>query len=136
MVYETAKFDEINVLASQADWAWPMALRDIFQPRGVNLLVAQGTNDFVQIIQQKRIHTTIIDMDSEKSSGMATVRIIRMEYPMLPCIMLASCTCESILNKALQLDVFSVIDKPVDLNVLREQLNRLFIKKYNCDVFK
>ncbi len=136
MVYETAKFDEINVLASQADWAWPMALRDIFQPRGVNLLVAQGTNDFVQIIQQKRIHTTIVDMDSEKSSGMATVRIIRMEYPMLPCIMLASCTCESILNKALQLDVFSVIDKPVDLNVLREQLNRLFIKKYNCDIFK
>jgi len=136
MVYETSKFDEINVLASQADWAWPMALRDIFQPRGVNLLVAQGTNDFVQIIQQKRIHTTIVDMDSEKSSGMATVRIIRMEYPMLPCIMLASCTCESILNKALQLDVFSVIDKPVDLNVLREQLNRLFIKKYNCDVFK
>ena len=136
MVYETAKFDEINVLASQADWAWPMALRDIFQPRGVNLLVAQGTNDFVQIIQQKRIHTTIVDMDSEKSSGMATVRIIRMEYPMLPCIMLASCTCESILNKALQLDVFSVIDKPVDLNVLREQLNRLFIKRYNCDIFK
>ena len=136
MVYETAKFDEINVLASQADWAWPMALRDIFQPRGINLLVAQGTNDFVQIIQQKRIHTTIVDMDSEKSSGMATVRIIRMEYPMLPCIMLASCTCESILNKALQLDVFSVIDKPVDLNVLREQLNRLFIKKYNCDIFK
>ena len=136
MVYETAKFDEINVLASQADWAWPMALRDIFQPRGINLLVAQGTNDFVQIIQQKRIHTAIVDIDSEKSSGMATVRIIRMEYPMLPCIMLASCTCESILNKALQLDVFSVIDKPVDLNVLREQLNRLFIKKYNCDVFK
>ena len=136
MVYETAKFDEINVLASQADWAWPMALRDIFQPRGVNLLVAQGTNDFVQIIQQKRIHTTIVDMDSEKSSGMATVRIIRMEYPMLPCIMLASCAGQAILNKALQLDVFSVIDKPVDLNVLREQLNRLFIKKYNCDVFK
>lgn len=136
MVHETSKFDEINVLASQADWAWPMALRDIFQPRGVNLLVAQGTNDFVQIIQQKRIHTTIVDMDSEKSSGMATVRIIRMEYPMLPCIMLASCICESILNKALQLDVFSVIDKPVDLNVLREQLNRLFIKKYNCDIFK
>ena len=136
MVYETAKFDEINVLASQADWAWPMALREIFQPRGINLLVAQGTNDFVQIIQQKRIHTTIVDMDSEKSSGMATVRIIRMEYPMLPCIMLASCAGQAILNKALQLDVFSVIDKPVDLNVLREQLHRLFIKKYNCDIFK
>ncbi len=136
MVAEIAKFDEINVLASQADWAWPMAMRDIFQPRGVNLLVAQGINDFVQIIEQKRIHTTIVDMDSEKSNGMATIRIIKMEYPMLPCIMLASRTCQTMLNQALQLDVFSVIDKPVDLNVLREQLNRLFIKKYNCDIFK
>ncbi len=36
---------------------------------------------------------------------------------------------------ALGLDVFSVIDKPVDMGVLREQLNRLFIKKYNRDNF-
>jgi hypothetical protein len=40
-----------------------------------------------------------------------------------------------VLGRALQLDVFSVIDKPVDMNVLREQLNRLFIKKYNSNIF-
>ena len=40
------------------------------------------------------------------------------------------------LGKALQLDVFSVIDKPVDMDILRQQLNRLFIKRYNSDVFE
>jgi len=42
---------------------------------------------------------------------------------------------ESLLGKALQLDVFSVIDKPVNMSVLREQLNRLFMKKYRSNIF-
>ncbi|UCG59252.1 MAG: response regulator [Phycisphaerales bacterium] len=135
MVSNLPKLDEINVLASEAHWAWPEALRNIFKPRGVNLLVAQSVGQFVNIIEKKRIHTTIVDMDSEQSNGLATVRIIRMDYPALPCILLARGANEAMLGKALQLDVFGVIDKPVDMNVLREVLNRLFLKKYGSDVF-
>jgi len=98
-------------------------------------MVAENAVEFVNIIGRKRIHTTIVDMDSEQSNGLATIKIIRMNYPLLPCILLSSAAGESLLVKALRLDVFSVIDKPVDMIVLREQLNRLFIKKYNSDVF-
>jgi PleD family two-component response regulator len=58
-----------------------------------------------------------------------------MDYPLVPCILLSSATGESLLGKALELDVFSVIDKPVDMGVLQQQLNRLFIKKYSSNVF-
>jgi len=135
MVSNLSKLEEINVLASQASWAWPAALREIFRPRGVNLLVAEDAGQFVHIIETKRIHTTIVDMDSEESSGLATIRIIRMDYPLIPCILLSSTAGESLLGKALRLDVFSVIDKPVDMNILQEQLNRLFIKRYNSSIF-
>jgi len=126
---------EVNVLASQASWAWPAALREVFQPRGVNLLVAEDADQFVNIIRSKRIHTTILDTDSEKSSTLTTIRIIRMDYPLLPCILLSSTAGESLLGEALRLDVFSVIGKPVDMGILREQLNRLFLKKYSSDIF-
>jgi DNA-binding NtrC family response regulator len=126
---------EINVLASGASWAWPHALRDIFRPRGVNLLVAERPSEFVEIIQRKRIHTTIVDMDSDRADGLATVKIIRIDYPLIPCILLTSAAGEMLLGKALRLDVFGVIDKPVDMSVLREQLHRLFIKKYNSNIF-
>ena len=135
MVSNLSKLEEINVLASGANWAWPEAQRYIFQPRGVNLLMAENADEFVNIIVRRRIHTTIVDMDSEESNGLATIRIIRMDYPLLPCILLASTAGEALLGKALRLDVFSVIDKPVDMTVLREQLNRLFIKKYNSNIF-
>jgi DNA-binding NtrC family response regulator len=135
MVANFSKLDEVNVLASGANWAWPQVLRNLFEPRGVNLLVAENTDDFVNIIGQRRIHTTIVDLDSEKSKGLATIKIIRIDYPLLPCILLTSVVGEAILSKALRLDVFSVIEKPVDMNILQEQLNRLFIKKYNSDIF-
>ena len=135
MVANFSKLDEVNVLASGANWAWPQVQRNLFEPRGVNLLVAENTDEFVNIIEQRRIHTTIVDLDSEKSMGLATIKIIRIDYPLLPCILLTSVVGEAILSKALRLDVFSVIEKPVDMNILQEQLNRLFIKKYNSNIF-
>lgn len=136
MVSNLSKLDEVNVLASEANWAWPEAIRDIFRPRGINLLMAESAGEFVNVIEQKRIHTTIVDMDSEKSNALATIKIIRMDYPLLPCILLTSAAGKAVLDEALRLDVFGVIDKPVDMSILRELLNRLFVKKYNSNIFK
>ena len=135
MVYNTSRDEEISVLASEADWAWPEALHRIFQPRGVNLLMAQSADEFVNIIGSKRIHTAIVDADSEKFNGIIIVKIIRMNYPLLPCIMLTSEAKETVLSEALQLDVFSVIGKPVDMSILQKQLNRLFLKMYDSNIF-
>ena len=135
MVSNLSKLEEVNVLASEASWAWPRALRDIFRPRGVNLMVAGGANEFVSVIEQKRIHLTIVDMDSERFNGLATIRIIRINYPRVPCILLTSRAGEDLLGKALKLDVFSVIDKPVEMGILQRQLDRVFMKRYNSDIF-
>jgi len=135
MVAMRSEFNEVNVLASRANWAWPLALRDIFQPRGVNLLIADEPADFVTIIRRKRIHTAIIDMDSDRANGLATIKVIRVNYPLLPCLLLASAPSDSVLETALKFDVFSVLEKPFDMSLLQGLLNRLFIKKYNSDIF-
>jgi DNA-binding NtrC family response regulator len=135
MVAQWSKMDEVNVLASAASWAWPEALRSIFQPRGVNLLVAEKAGEFVHIIANRRIHTLIVDIDAGQSSGLTTVRLVRMEYPLVPCILLTSRVDPHVLGTALQLDVFSVVGKPVNMDVLRELLDRLFLKRYNSNIF-
>jgi DNA-binding NtrC family response regulator len=134
MVAVQRQFDQINVLASAADWAWPLAQRQLFHPRGINLLMANGTDEVANILRNRRIQAAIIDTDSERT-GFAMIKVIRMEHPLVPFIALSSKTGWDLLDKALQLDVFGVIDKPVDMEVLRELLNRLFIKRYNCNIF-
>jgi len=135
MVAQWTKSGGVNVLASAADWAWPEAVRDIFRPRGVNLLMAESAGDFVEIIRHTRVHTAIVDADSQRSSGLATVKIIRMDFPLVPCIVLTSKLDRNTLDRALQLDVFSVVGKPVNMDLLRELLNRLFLKRYDSDIF-
>jgi DNA-binding NtrC family response regulator len=136
MVAQWSQSAEVNVLASVADWAWPQAVRNIFKPRGVNLLMAEKTSDFVSIIASTRIHTAIVDVDADRpSGGLATIKLIRMDYPTVPCILLTGRTDEEMLGRALQLEVFGVVGKPVDLDILQELLNRLFLKRYNSDLF-
>lgn len=129
------KPSQINVLATDAQWAWPRAMADIFTPRRVELLLAKGPNDALNIINQRRIHTAILDMDCETLNGLVTIKVIRSRFPRLPCILLSNDAEQELLSAALKLDVFSVIAKPVDMSLLQSQLNKLFLKKYNSTIF-
>jgi len=134
MVAASAQLNDINVLVNQANWAWPQALRCLFQPRGVNLLVANDTSDIVSVLAGRRIHTAIIDGDTA-GTALAMIKVIHMGYPLVPCILLSSTAKRELLDKALELEVYSVLDKPVNMEILRELLNKLFIKKYDCTIF-
>ena len=127
--------EAINVLVNGAQWAWPEALRSIFAPCGVGLLMVKSPNEALSVIRQRRIHTAILDMDSDNLGGLGTIRIIRNQFPHLPCILLSSSAEGKLLSDALGLDVFSVIAKPVDMDILQRQLNRLFLKRYGSEVF-
>lgn len=134
MVCAASQLNEITVLASETDWAWPRALGDIFRPRGVNLIVARRPNEFVDVLSQTYVHAMIVDADDDLS-GLTMVRIVRMDFPRMPCLLLAQESKEDMLGEALHLNVFCVIDKPVDMGVLQQQLHRLFVKTYNSHVF-
>ena len=126
---------DINVLVGRSDWGWPEAVRSIFAPRGINSLVAADAAGALDIIEHRSIHTAIVDMDSAPASGLSIIRVIRNYHPMLPCILVSCSGEQNLLASALALDVFSVIAKPVDMRILQDQLNRLFIKKYNSMIF-
>jgi hypothetical protein len=61
--------------------------------------------------------------------------MIRSGFPLLPCILIADDAEQKLLSTALELDVFSVINKPVDMPLLKGQLNRLFLKRYGSTIF-
>ena len=126
---------EINVLVGHGDWAWSKAVEEMLAPRGIRSMIASSADEAVDILAGSRVHMALVDIDSQMVNGLSIVRAVRGYEPMLPCIM-ASARCERpVLSRALELDVFSVIAKPVDALILQGQLNRLFIKKYNSYVF-
>ena len=127
--------ERVNVLINESDWAWPIAVGQIFRNRNVELLMVKQADEALNVLQQRRIHTAIIDMNSGIPSGLGMIRVIRSSFPLLPCILVADNVEKKLLSDALELDVFSVISKPVDIELLRIQLNRLFIRQYNSSLF-
>ena len=123
--------DSVNVLLSDANWAWPQAVSQIFQPQGINAMVAQTTDDVVQIIDNSKIHLAILDA----GWGVQALKIVRKRDNLLPCLLLAQDVNDRLLAQALKLKVFSVLAKPVDMHLLADQIKRIFQKYYAIDVF-
>src|SRR4030042_1834298 len=105
--------EQINVLINDADWAWPTAVGQIFRNRNVELLMVKQADEALNVLQQRRIHTAIIDMNSKILNGLGMIRAIRSGFPLLPCILVADNVEKKLLSDALELEVFSVISKPV-----------------------
>ncbi|MCH8215692.1 MAG: hypothetical protein IH892_02850 [Planctomycetes bacterium] len=98
-------------------------------------MVASTANEFVSVLKSRRVQATIVDADTSLG-GLATIRVIRMGFPRLPCLVVSKDSHQALLQQALDLDVFSVIDKPVDMGILQQQLNKLFMKVYRSNVFE
>jgi DNA-binding NtrC family response regulator len=126
--------DCINVLINDTEWAWPEAVRQIFSSRGVQLLLVKRAEQALNVLQHRRVHTAIVDMNCE-AGGLTVIKMIRSGFPLLPCILVADTPEQKLLSAALELDVFSVITKPVDIELLQNQLHRLFVKRYGSTVF-
>jgi DNA-binding NtrC family response regulator len=133
MAMRLSQPENINVLISKADWAWPQAVAEIFQPRRINAMLTDSVSDMVRLITHNKMHLAILDSPPDDLSGMQALKIIRQHDQLLPCILLAVQPGRRLLAEALTLNAFSVMAKPVDLALLAEQVDRLFLKYYDIN---
>ncbi len=135
MTVSLSQHDTVNVLMSNSYWAWPQAVQQIFQPCGVNVLMANDTNDIVKIIDNRKVHLAIIDNSIDNESGLKALDIIRKQDKLMPCLLLAGDVNDKLLAGALKLNVCSVLAKPINIVQLANQMNKIFRKYYSCDIF-
>lgn len=132
----------INVLINAADWAWPQAVAQIFQPRGFNALIANSPEEALQLATRHRIHLAVLDVRGLPNvvgqrpgrsafSGIQVLRLIRQRDKLMPCLLLSESIDDRLLTEALALDVFSVLAKPVNLPQLAGQIDRLVHRCYH-----
>ena len=126
---------QYNVLLGQTDWEFSQAIGSLLMPRGIGSLVAVDAMDTLDILSERPVHTAIMDLDGSQSSGLALVRVMRNEFPDVPCIGLCRRAERRLFELALELEIVTMIVKPVDLSILWEQLDRLFVRRYSSRIF-
>jgi CheY-like chemotaxis protein len=121
------------LLAQSQDSAaplWQDTVRRLLEPHGVTTLPARSGREALDLIQGGQVHVAVLDQQMPQLGGLQVIRIMREMPGAPPSILLAQHLTDHLLHEALGMRVFSVLSKPVDLNMLLDALARVLRRHY------
>lgn len=107
-----------SILITDDDRAFRNTLESVFQPRGFTTFLAADGEEAIRIVRQERIHLVLLDMHMPRLTGVETMRVVKSIDAQLPCILISGGLDEEIRAEAQRADAFSVLEKPVQLDVV------------------
>src|SRR5262245_31277497 len=108
------------------------ALRDIVEPEGFNTVLASSGEEALDIVRGVEVHLVVLDMHMPTLTGLETLQLVRQVNSLLPAILVTGDASESVIRRAQQAHVYSVIPKPLNKNVVLYTVMRALARFYNC----
>jgi two-component system sensor histidine kinase RpfC len=118
------------VLLANEQETWHHTVRQLLGPQGVQTVSAHNGREALRLIQSMPVHVAVLDTQMPQLGGMQIVKLTREMTPAPVAILLTSHLTNHLLHEALGMQVFSVLTKPVDFNVLLDSLARV-LRRYH-----
>jgi len=122
--------NRFTVLLANESEQWHANLRQLLEPQGVQTVAARSGREALGLIESRPIHVAVLDQQMPQLGGLQVVKMMRELKAAPPAILLANQLTTHLLHEALGMHVFSVLSKPVDLNVLLDALARVMRRHY------
>jgi DNA-binding NtrC family response regulator len=122
--------NRLNVLLANDQDDWQQTLQRLLEPQGVQTIAARTGREALHLIESTPIHVAVLDQQMPQLGGMQVIRLMREMQKAPPAILVANQVTNTLLQDALGMHVFSVLEKPIDLNVLLDTLARVLRRHY------
>ncbi|MDW8261740.1 MAG: response regulator [Phycisphaerales bacterium] len=120
----------LTVLLADATDPWHATFGGILGPLGVQTVSARTGPEALELISTRRVHVAVLDADMPQLNGLQVIRRMQRLEHAPPAILLARQLSAQLLQEALGMQVFCVLGKPVDFNVLLDSLARVMRRHY------
>jgi two-component system, NtrC family, response regulator AtoC len=120
----------LTVLFGDADSAWHDTASAMLEPFGVTSLQARTGREALDRIESGEVHVAVLDQNLPQLSGLQVVKLASRRELAPPAILLSRDLSTQFLHEALGMKVFSVLSKPVDVNLLLDTLARVLKRHY------
>ena len=129
---DTASPIRFNVLLPFEQEGWHQTVTQLLQPQGVHTVPVRNGREALRMVESGNVHVAILDAEMPQLGGMQVIRRMNDLDPQHrpPAILLAHHLTNHLLQEALGMHVFSVLSKPVDLNLLLDALARVMRRYY------
>lgn len=102
----------------------------LLEPQGVQTVSVRSGREALDAIESGHVHVAVLDVRMPQLGGMQVVKLMRELQAAPPAILLAEQLSNQLLHEALGMRVFSVLNKPVDLNLLLDAVARVIRRHY------
>jgi DNA-binding NtrC family response regulator len=120
----------LKVLFADPEAAWHQTTSAMLEPFGIEPLGVRTGREALSRIESGEIHVAVLDQNMPQLSGLQVVKLINKLDAAPPAILLAHDLSTQLMHEALLARVFSVLRKPVDVNLLLDTLARLMKRHY------
>jgi CheY-like chemotaxis protein len=125
-----ANHNRLTMLLANEEEGWHQTVRQLLEPQGVQTLSAHSGHEVLDILDREPVHLVVLDVHMPRLGGLQVVKMMRESDQSPPAILLASDLNRHLLHDALAMRVFSVLAKPVELNVLLDAVARVMRRHY------
>ena len=132
---QTERFNRLTVLLANEQEGWHQTVRGLLEPQGVQTISARSGREALDLLETRPVHVAVLDQSMPQLGGLQVVRLMRESHKdeprkVPPAILLSSHMTNHLLREALSMQVFTVLGKPVDFNVLLDALARV-LRRYH-----
>ena len=122
--------NRLTVLLADEAEGWHVTVRQLLEPQGVRTVAVRSGREALHLLESQPIHVAVLDQQMPQLSGLQVIKLMRELKTAPPAILLAEHLTNHLLHEALGMHVFSVLSKPVDLNLLLDSLARVMRRFY------
>lgn len=120
-----------KVLLADESEGWHQTVSGLLHPQGVETLLARSGNEALEILKHEVIHVVVVDQSMPGLGGLQVIKRMQSQFDNIPpTILLANQLTHNLMHEALAMQVFSVLGKPVDFNLLLDSLARVVKRHY------
>jgi CheY-like chemotaxis protein len=129
----TGSNEPYSVLVADDDRATRELLADIVAGQGFRTVLAGDGEEAVDLVRKVPVHLALLDLHMPGLTGLETLQLVRQFNAVLPCILVTAETDTRVLRLAFQLQVFSVLPKPVNKNMVVYTVVRALGRVYGVE---
>lgn len=121
-----------TVLLPTEKEGWHETLARLLEPQGVHTVLAHSGREALDLIESMPIDAAVLDTNMPQLGGLQVIKLLRemRNKTPPPAILLTQNLTNHLLREALGMHVFSVLTKPVEMNLLLDALARL-LRRYH-----
>jgi CheY-like chemotaxis protein len=120
-----------SILIADDDRGTRETLGEMLTLRGFRTVLAADGGEAVELVQVDLVHLVLFDMHMPRLTGLEAFAVIRQTLDrILPAVLMTADATNDLIRQAFAAQIYSVIPKPVNGNVVLHTLERALAKVY------